>query len=60
MILTPKPGLLGGLDGWITDVVESAGYVGVAGLVALENVFPPIPSELILPLAGFLAGRGRF
>lgn len=43
---------------WVTDVVESLGYLGVALLVALENVFPPIPSEAVLPLAGFVAGRG--
>jgi membrane protein DedA with SNARE-associated domain len=50
--------LLEGLTERVSDVVESLGYVGVAGLVALENVFPPIPSEVVLPLAGFVAGRG--
>jgi membrane protein DedA with SNARE-associated domain len=50
----------GDLAGWVTDVIERLGYVGIAVLVALENVFPPIPSEVILPLAGFLAGQGRF
>ncbi len=50
----------GDLLGWVTDVIEKLGYAGVAGLIALENVFPPIPSEAILPLAGFLAGQGRF
>ena len=44
---------------WVTTVVETLGYVGVAFLVALENVFPPIPSEVILPLAGFVAGEGK-
>lgn len=43
---------------WVTDVVETLGYAGVAFLVALENVFPPIPSEVVLPLAGFTAARG--
>ncbi|MCC6271419.1 MAG: DedA family protein [Microbacteriaceae bacterium] len=42
----------------ITNIVEALGYLGVAFLVALENVFPPIPSEVVLPLAGFVAGRG--
>ena len=42
---------------WITDLVESGGYWGIAWLMFLENVFPPIPSELIMPLAGF-ASRG--
>lgn len=44
--------------GWVTTVVETLGYLGVGLLVALENVFPPIPSEVILPLAGFVAGGG--
>ncbi len=39
-------------------MVESLGYWGVAALVALENLFPPIPSEVILPLAGFVAVEG--
>jgi membrane protein DedA with SNARE-associated domain len=52
--------MLGWLAEWIVEFVHTMGYVGVAVLVALENVFPPIPSELILPLGGFLAGQGRF
>jgi membrane protein DedA with SNARE-associated domain len=51
--------LLGDFAGWATDVIESLGYWGLAFLVALENVFPPIPSEVILPMAGFLTGDGR-
>lgn len=47
------------LTDWVTDVVHALGYVGVAFLVALESVLPPIPSELILPLAGFVAGQGE-
>lgn len=43
----------------VTDIVQTLGYLGVAFLVALENVFPPIPSEVILPLAGFVAGEGE-
>lgn len=50
--------MLHDLTGWVTDVVNGLGYLGIAFLVALENVFPPIPSELVLPLAGFVAGRG--
>lgn len=42
----------------VTDIVESFGYLGVLALVAIENLFPPIPSEAVLPLAGFVAGRG--
>lgn len=52
--------IFGDLTSWVTDVVERLGYLGVAFLVALENVFPPIPSEIILPLAGFLTGEGKF
>ena len=42
----------------VAGVIEALGYLGVAFLVALESVFPPIPSEVVLPLAGFVAGRG--
>lgn len=51
--------MLDGLVDWVTSVVESLGYWGVAGLVALENLFPPIPSEVILPLAGFVSVEGE-
>lgn len=43
---------------WAVSVVEKLGYGGVALLVALENLFPPIPSEVVLPLAGFVAASG--
>lgn len=44
---------------WITAFVVRAGYAGIAALMLAENVFPPIPSELIMPLAGFEAASGR-
>ena len=44
---------------WITHVVETLGYLGIAGLMVLENVLPPIPSEVIMPLAGFTSARGE-
>jgi membrane protein DedA with SNARE-associated domain len=44
---------------WVTGIVERTGYLGVAFLMFAENVFPPIPSELIMPLAGFAAARGE-
>ena len=50
--------MLSNLADWVTDVIDSLGYVGVALLVALENVFPPIPSEIVLPFAGFVASDG--
>lgn len=43
---------------WVVGFVEKGGYLGVALLMFLENVFPPIPSEVIMPLAGFVAARG--
>jgi membrane protein DedA with SNARE-associated domain len=50
--------VLGDLASWVQDVIERLGAVGVALLVILENVFPPIPSEIVLPFAGFVAQRG--
>ena len=44
---------------WATSVVEALGPIGVAALVTLENLFPPIPSEIVLPLAGFVAATGE-
>ncbi len=44
---------------WVTSTVESMGYIGVAVLMFLENVFPPLPSEIIMPFAGFAAARGE-
>lgn len=44
--------LFGSLRPWVLDVIDALGYAGVAFLVALENVFPPIPSEVVLPTAG--------
>jgi membrane protein DedA with SNARE-associated domain len=43
---------------WILNVISMLGYMGLFLLLVLENLFPPIPSEIILPLAGFLVGRG--
>lgn len=43
---------------WIVAIVQRLSYVGIALLTLAENVFPPIPSELIMPLAGFVAERG--
>ena len=50
--------MLTDLADWVTDVINAIGYVGVALLVAIENVFPPIPSEVVLPFAGFVASDG--
>ncbi len=47
------------VDSWVTDIVSSMGYAGVALLMALENIFPPIPSEIVMPLAGYTAANGE-
>lgn len=49
----------GGIAGWATDLMETLGAPGAGLAVALENLFPPLPSELILPLAGFTASQGE-
>ena len=47
-----------GIVGWVVRIMEALGAPGAGLAVALENLFPPIPSELILPLAGFTASQG--
>ena len=46
------------MSDWVVDVIERLGAVGVGLLIFLENVLPPIPSEVILPFAGFTSRRG--
>ena len=53
------PSFVGDALNWIVGLVEALGYLGLAIVVALENVFPPIPSEAVLPLAGYLVSQGR-
>lgn len=43
---------------WINNTIRALGYSGVAFLTFLENLFPPIPSEIVIPLAGFVAAQG--
>lgn len=45
---------------WVEQIISSMGYVGLYLVMFLENVFPPIPSEVVLPLAGSLTLTGRF
>lgn len=45
---------------WIIDLMSAGGYLALGGLMFLENLFPPIPSEIVMPLGGFLAAQGRF
>lgn len=51
---------LTGIAGWAVDIMDAIGAPGAGLLVALENLFPPLPSEIILPLAGFTAAQGGF
>ena len=43
---------------WIADVIGQGGVAGVAALTLVETFFPPIPSEVVMPLAGIAAARG--
>jgi membrane protein DedA with SNARE-associated domain len=47
------------MDSWITSTIESLGYFGVVFLMFLENLFPPIPSEVVMPLSGYTAAQGQ-
>ena len=47
------------MQDWVVEVVRGMGPLGVGLLMFLENVFPPLPSEVIMPLAGYLAARGE-
>ncbi|MFD0687145.1 DedA family protein [Actinomadura fibrosa] len=49
----------GGIAGWATGLMDRMGAPGAGLAIALENLFPPLPSEVILPLAGFTAAQGR-
>jgi membrane protein DedA with SNARE-associated domain len=44
---------------WVMNIVSSTGYFGILLLMVVENVFPPIPSEFIMPLAGYMAAQGK-
>lgn len=43
---------------WVVRMIEQSGYLGVAFLMFVETIFPPIPSEVIMPVAGIAAARG--
>jgi membrane protein DedA with SNARE-associated domain len=44
---------------WVIRLIEQTGYIGVFLLMFLETVFPPVPSEVIMPIAGLSAARGH-
>lgn len=58
VLAATDPDELTGLAGWVVDVIDRLGPLGVGALIALENVIPPIPSEIILPFAGFASSQG--
>lgn len=47
------------MEHWIVGIIEKLGYFGIAFLMFVDNVFPPIPSEIIMPSAGYTASRGQ-
>jgi membrane protein DedA with SNARE-associated domain len=55
--------MLSDIAAWVASVIESIvtsmGYVGIALVMLAENLFPPIPSELVMPFAGFLVAQGK-
>jgi membrane protein DedA with SNARE-associated domain len=53
-------GILGQLTSFVTHVISSSGYFGIAGLMALESSAVPLPSEVIMPFAGYLVSTGTF
>ncbi len=52
--------ILSAIKIWVESLISTVGYPGLALVMFLENVFPPIPSEIVLPLAGSLTLTGRF
>ena len=47
------------MSDWVIQLIERTGYIGVGFLMFLETVFPPVPSEVIMPVAGVIASRGE-
>ncbi|OQX51408.1 hypothetical protein B5M47_00965 [candidate division CPR3 bacterium 4484_211] len=54
------PALLSLISQFALNIISALGYPGIVAIMALENVFPPIPSEVVMPFAGFLATQGKF
>ncbi|MFI6639923.1 DedA family protein [Streptomyces sp. NPDC050504] len=50
---------MSGTEAWVSGLMETLGAPGAGIAIALENLFPPLPSEVILPLAGFSASQGQ-
>ncbi|RYX78996.1 DedA family protein [bacterium] len=58
LIVASTGGLSERIPEWVVTVMQALGEPGAGLLIALENLFPPLPSEVILPLAGFAASQG--
>jgi membrane protein DedA with SNARE-associated domain len=54
------PHLTAAIAGFIIATISSAGYLGIAALMAIESACIPLPSEIIMPFSGYLASTGRF
>ncbi len=52
--------ILGALAAFVIWVISSGGYVGIAALMAIESACIPLPSEIVMPFAGYLVSTGRF
>jgi len=58
-ISLPSTGFVKSLAGFITSLIESTGYIGILILMILESALIPIPSEIIMPFAGYIVYRGE-
>lgn len=47
------------MENWLTDIMSEFGYMGIMFLIAFENIFPPIPSEVILTFGGFMTTTSK-
>lgn len=52
--------ILGALAAFVIWVISSGGYIGIAALMAIESACIPLPSEIVMPFAGYLVSTGRF
>ncbi len=52
--------ILAPVAAWIIMVISAGGYLGIVGLMAIESACIPLPSEIIMPFAGYLVSTGRF
>jgi membrane protein DedA with SNARE-associated domain len=57
--LPPDTAEIGGIAGWAVNLMEAIGGPGAGLAIFIENLFPPVPSEVVLPMAGFAARLGQ-